>query len=59
MMDQWLRQRGTQCWCPYEPPDKVIVGLNLIADTPPGEDVGEFWYDKDDELHIEMREPKP
>jgi len=51
----WLRERDADpaCWCPWELPATVVLGLNLITDLPPGDDVGEFWFD-DDVVNIEL-----
>ena len=61
----WVMERGSvpSCWCPLQPGTtegtfSVIVGMNLIADDPPGEKWGEFWYDEDGAIHIRKYEPR-
>ena len=55
-MKLWLRERDMlpACWCPWEPPATVVLGLNLITDLPPGDDVGEFWFDEEDAPNIQL-----
>jgi len=60
----WLKERGSDsgggpaCFCPYEPPRTVVVGMSYISDAPPrGECVGEFFYQEDDNsIGIELYE---
>lgn len=55
MLDKWLKERGSDppVFCPFEEPSTVVLGMNLITITPPGEVIGEFWYDGSD-IHIEF-----
>jgi len=51
----WLRERDADpsCWCPWEPATTVVMGLSFIGPQPPGDDVGEFWFD-DGGLNIQL-----
>lgn len=46
----WVRERDTHppVWCPVELVSdtecRVIDGMTMIAEKPPGEAWGEFWY---------------
>lgn len=55
MTDLWLKEKHSLgCYCPFEPPDTVITGMNFIGDKPPGKLVGEFEISQDGQLKIEL-----
>ena len=51
----WLLERDSSppCHCPFEPPDTVVIGLNMIG-VPPGQVVGEFSLDEKDGVQIRL-----
>ena len=53
--EYWVRERGTNCWCPFEPPNTVLLGMNLITDKPPGVDAGWFWFNDDNVMEIVLQ----
>lgn len=52
--EYWIRERGTDCYCPIED-GNIVIGMNLITTEPPGPCVGEFWYDKDLKIQVELK----
>lgn len=59
MIDIWLHERGSECYCPIELDKQghitgVLVGMNLIQSEPPETTVGEFWYDENRNLQISI-----
>ncbi len=57
-MKRWVRERNTDCYCPIEDDNHtVVLGMNFIGD-PPGEVVGEFWFDAEGGLHVEVASDK-
>lgn len=44
----WVWERGTDppVWCPVDDEGRIVIGLSIIADEPPGESMGSFWYDE-------------
>ena len=53
MYKKWVREKGTDCYCPIEG-SRVVVGMNMIGSCP-GELVGQFYY-KGRDLIIEPLE---
>jgi hypothetical protein len=53
---KWVRERGTDCYCPIEDDGSVVIGMNLIGFPmrEKGRVVGEFYYDKSGELVVEL-----
>lgn len=50
MYEFWAKQRGSNppAYSPvefYENGAKVVLGMTLLTDEPPGEVVGEFWFE--------------
>ena len=62
--ETYLRERGTDCYCPYDTETgELITGMTYIRlthgmtyITQPENVVGEFWYNKQGELQIELYE---
>lgn len=51
----FLRERGTDCYCPYDTESgELTTGLSYIILTQPENVVGEFWYNEQGELQIEL-----
>jgi hypothetical protein len=52
----WIRERGTDCYCPVEG-SNIVTGMNFITTEShlPGICVGEFWYDKDLKIQVELK----
>ncbi len=62
MLEKFVRQRGTECFCPVEfnkdGTVTVVLGLSLLTYNPPGEVVGEFWFDEQtNQLQVELKKP--
>lgn len=51
---RWVRERGTDCYCPIDDSDGcVVLGMNMIGEPPAdAEVVGEFYFDEVDGLII-------
>ncbi len=57
MWKQWVKNQRSDVYCPFEPPDTVIIGMNYkTSRKPPGEVVGEFWLDEDRNVHVKLYE---
>ncbi|MHA2064084.1 MAG: hypothetical protein ACXAEN_17860 [Candidatus Thorarchaeota archaeon] len=56
MWKQWVKDRRSGVYCPFKPPNTVLVGMNYKAKKPPGEVVGEFWLDEDHNIHVKLYE---
>ena len=57
MWNYWIKERGTvpPLWCPVDVEKyAVVIGMNVIADEPPGTDIGEFWFDDEGQLQREL-----
>ena len=54
MFKYWVREKGKEppCFCPIEE-DSIVLGMNLVADHPPGKLVGEFTL-TDDGILVEF-----
>lgn len=51
----WLLERGSvpPCYCPFEPPYTVVLGLSWLG-MPPGQVVGEFSLDEAGDVQIRL-----
>ena len=53
---RWLRERGTDAYCPYEQEGEhviVVTGLTFLG--APDEPVdGEFWYDGQGDIQVRL-----
>ena len=59
MWKEWVKERGVEppLYCPLDREQgAVIVGMNFMG-TPREPVVGEFWYDNDGEIHVELVKP--
>jgi len=56
MWAEWVKERNTEppTYCPLERAENaVVLGMNFIGE-PRGKVVGEFWFDDEGELRMEL-----
>jgi len=54
MYKKWVKDRDVGTYCPLEG-ETVVLGW-VVASHVPGEVVGEFWYDENHRIKVELYE---
>jgi hypothetical protein len=54
--ERWVRERGKDSFCPFVS-GQVLLGMNVHSSECPGEYAGEFYYDDQKNLVLDLIRP--
>lgn len=56
MKENWVKERGKDCYSPIDlDNNEVMVGFCIITNEPPGDVLGEYWFEKDDNVIVQLK----